>query len=737
MSANLNRAQVIDANFSHYLHTGQLPAVRPLVKKDPPNLSQTDLLDLFDSQLISRHLDLQSRILKDSNQSYYTIGSSGHEGNAAIAKAFRHTDMAFLHYRSCAFIIQRAKHINQPNSIEEQLLAFVASSDDPIAAGRHKVFGSVPLYVPPQTSTIASHLPKAVGAALSITRAKELNIEATLPNDSVILVSFGDASLNHSSTQGALNAAQWIVHNGYPLPLVFICEDNGLGISVPTPEHWVETTMAKRAGIHYIAADGLHVGDMLQAAQEAEYIARQQHKPVFLHMRTVRLLGHAGSDIESAYRNQAAIEAAEHNDPLLHSARLILEAGYLSTEAIIARYEQVREQVAEVASTVMKRPKLASAKAVMASIVPKPNTRFTNKTVTESTRQQVFAESYEQLTKPRNMCQLINYALTDIMLQYENTLVFGEDVGKKGGVYRVTADLQQRFGQRRVFDTLLDEQTILGTAIGMAHNGFLPIPEIQFLAYLHNAEDQLRGEASTLSFFSSGQYANPMVVRIASLAYQKGFGGHFHNDNSIAVLRDLPGVIIACPSNGADAASMLRRCVRIAAQENRIVVFLEPIALYMTKDLHSPGDNLWLSQYPSLDADIDLGELGIYGDSEQIVILTYGNGYYLSRQAEKIIHDRHGLNVKIIDLRWLAPLNTEAILKEVSGIEHILIVDEGRRTGSISEALITLLVEGGIKPTSMQRIVGEDSFIPLGEAWRYVLPSCDDIVASIEAVLVL
>src|SRR5690554_8156243 len=137
----------------------------------------------------------------------------------------------------------------------------------------------------------------------------------------------------------------------------------------------------------------------------------------------------------------------------------------------------------------------------------------------------------------------------------------GEDIGRKGGVYGVTRGLQKRFGVHRVVDTLLDEQSILGLGIGLGQNGLLPIVEIQFLAYLHNAEDQLRGEAATLSFFSSGQYQNPMVIRIASLAYQKGFGGHFHNDNSIAVLRDLPGVIVACPSNGPDAANMLRTCL--------------------------------------------------------------------------------------------------------------------------------------------------------------------------------
>ena len=143
----------------------------------------------------------------------------------------------------------------------------------------------------------------------------------------------------------------------------------------------------------------------------------------------------------------------------------------------------------------------------------------------------------------------------------------------------------------------------------MAHNNILPIPEIQFLAYLHNAEDQVRGEAATLSFFSNGQYTNPMVIRIAGLAYQKGFGGHFHNDNSFNVLRDIPGVIVACPSNGADAVAMLNESVRLAREEQRIVVFLEPIALYMTKDLHEDKDTEWSFIYNKIKP-FHLGKLG-------------------------------------------------------------------------------------------------------------------------------
>ena len=148
-----------------------------------------------------------------------------------------------------------------------------------------------------------------------------------------------------------------------------------------------------------------------------------------------------------------------------------------------------------------------------------------------------------------------------------------------------------------MFDTLLDEQAILGLALGAGQLGLLPVPEIQYLAYLHNALDQIRGEASTLQFFSRGQFQNPMVVRVAGYAYQKGFGGHFHNDDSTAALRDIPGLCIASPSRGDDAAAMLRTCVAAARSEGSVCLFLEPIALYRTADLHAPGDGLYAFPY--------------------------------------------------------------------------------------------------------------------------------------------
>lgn len=729
----LDRASVVDEQFLNRIRNKDFPTPRSTMSPETAELDKKTAIELFDSQIKSRLLDLIARQLKEKGLSFYTIGSSGHEGNAVVGNVFRTTDMAFLHYRSGAFYIERAKQLPGSDGVKDILFSLVAAACDPIAGGRHKVFGSVPLMIPPQTSTIASHLPKALGAALSITRAKELGIESKLASDSVILCSFGDASTNHASTQTTLNACSWISQQHYPLPIVFICEDNGIGISVPTPTDWIEKSIRIRPGIHYLSCDGLNIADIYAKAQEAEYLARVKKQPVFLHLRCVRLLGHAGSDIESQYNTQSEIEAREANDPLLHTAGILYREKWMSVQAMIDLYQDNRALIEAKAVEAIREPRMETAEQVMASIVPliqeKPACPFPS----EKQRKEVFAGAFSQLTQKRNLCQHINFALTDLMMQYPNMVVFGEDVGKKGGVYRVTADLQARFGQRRVFDTLLDETTILGTAIGMAHNGFIPVPEIQFLAYLHNAEDQLRGEASTLSFFSSGQYQNPMVIRIASLAYQKGFGGHFHNDNSIAVLRDLPGVIVACPSNGPDAAKMLRSCIRMAYEQGRVVVFLEPIALYMTKDLHSPGDNEWLFDYPMPEERIELGEVGVYGEGE-IVILTYANGYYLSRQAAKVLEEKHQIKVKIVDLRWLNPLPKEAILNEVAKAKKVLIVDEGRQSGSVSEGLFTLLMEEASSRLKIKRITGKDCFIPLGTAWQYLLPSQESIVDAVIAL---
>lgn len=720
----MDRAAIVEANFRRRVAQGDLPRLTP-----SPDLAPHEAVGLFRAQVLSRALDLESRAMQAAGEGFYTIGSSGHEGMAAVAHALRPTDPAFLHYRDGAFQIARAAQLPGQSVLWDMLLSFACSSDDPISGGRHKVLGSKALNIPPQTSTIASHLPKAIGTAYGIAAAKRHAPEhERYPRDAIAMCSFGDASANHSTAQGAFNAAAWTSFQSVPLPLLFVCEDNGIGISTKTPKNWIASSFAARPGLKYFACNGCDLYETAAvAAQAADYV-RTKRKPAFLHVSTVRLYGHAGADVATAYLPKAEVEAQEAGDPLILSAALLNAAGALSPNDALKIYDDTRARVSRVAREVITRPRLKTAKDVMASLVPPPRACAPTNGPSPEARAKMLGADLRAQSDPQPMSRLINWALHDLMLEHPEIVLMGEDVGRKGGVYGVTQKLEKRFGPDRVIDTLLDEQSILGLGIGMAHNGFLPMPEIQFLAYLHNAEDQLRGEAATLPFFSRGQFTNPMVVRIAGLGYQKGFGGHFHNDNSVAVLRDIPGLILACPSNGADAVMMLRECVRLAREEQRLVVFLEPIALYPMRDLHAAGDGGWMRPYPAPGSRLAFGEIGQSGTGTDLAIVSFGNGTYLSHQAQAALK----ADTRVIDLRWLNPLPINALIEAVRPCKRVLVVDETRKTGGASEALMTALAEAGI-PAS--RLAAEDSFIATGPAYGATMPSQDSIIAAAQELL--
>ena len=724
-----NRAEIIDHNFLQFFKSYPQSKILEKISLSDLGLSKSNIISIFESQVFSRHMDIKAREFKERGECFYTIGSSGHESNAVFGHIFPFTDIAFLHYRSGPFFIERSKQIAGSTPLYDMALSFMASSDDPISGGRHKVLGSKLLNIPPQTSTIASHIPKAVGTAFGIDRAKDLKIkERELKSNSIVLCSFGDASANHASALTGINTSRWIKSIGGNVPIVFICEDNGLGISVPTPKGWIESTFSNQEHLKYLSCDGLNIFDTIRVSKQAESYCRSNRAPVFLHMNTVRLMGHAGSDIELSYLDENQIENTEKKDPLLLAALSLINNRLLSIDEVVNLYEHARKRINFIFGQAITRPRLSKASDVMRSIVPRKIRENNPKHTANKEREKLFGREYKRLNRPMHMAKLINYALSDIMLQYDNVLIFGEDVAKKGGVYHITADLYDKFSIRRVFNSPLDETSIIGFASGLAHNGFLPIPEIQFLAYFHNAEDQLRGEAATLSFFSQNQYTNPMVIRIAGLAYQKGFGGHFHNDNSLSVFRDIPGTIVACPSNGVDAVKMLRTAVKHAYKNGRIVVFIEPIALYMVKDLYEPKDNKWCFKYPDVEEVHEIGQYVTYGDGNALTIISYGNGLYLSLKAQPEIEKKLKKKIKIIDLCWLSDINVDQLLIEISPSGKVLIVEECRRSGSYGEGLMSSLHSKSKNNILVKLHAAKDSFIPLGDAATSTLPSQQSIV---------
>ncbi|WP_396888752.1 transketolase C-terminal domain-containing protein [Micromonospora reichwaldensis] len=856
MLSDVTTPQDLDDRFRETLAALATPSqrrdpARPVT--DDTTLTGARALDLFDAQAISRQLDLAGRWLRSFGEGYYTIGSAGHEGNAAVAAALRATDPALLHYRSGAFYCVRAAQAagwtpaerpeadrdgtdqpeaDQPSgersdaersdaervgtdrpaaadgpveaapgdpdgpgdgsapdasdaeeptggagsavdrplrpgyaeAARDVLRGMVASSGEPLAGGRHKVFGRADLAVVPTTSTIASHLPRAVGMGLAVERLRRLETSGrrdgvppsggggathtSWPPDAIVVCSFGDASVNHASATAAFNTAGWYDHTGLRIPVLFVCEDNGLGISVRSPKGWVETTLRSKPGVRYFSADG---GDLLrayEAAAEAAAWVRRHRRPAVLHLSTVRLMGHAGADAETEYRSPGEITADLARDPLTATARLLVGAGLATGEELLARYDEIGWQVRRIAEEVLDEPKLTAPADVVAPLAPRRPARLARAVADAAARAggpgagaraEAFGGKPPELTGPLTLAQSINAALADGMLDHPQMAVFGEDVGAKGGVYGVTKGLRDRFGVARVFDTLLDETSILGLGLGAGLAGMLPVPEIQYLAYLHNAEDQLRGEAATMQFFSQGAFRNPMVVRVAGLAYQEGFGGHFHNDNSVAVLRDVPGLVIAVPARPDDAAPMLRTCLASAAVDGSVCVFLEPIALYHTRDLYADGDGEWLSHYAEPGAwtggHVPIGRARVYGvgSAEDVTIITFGNGVPMSLRAAATLADE-GIGTRVVDLRWLSPLPVADVIREAAATGRVLVVDETRRSGGVGEGVIAALVDAGYVGAA-RRVAGVDSFVPLGPAARHVLVSEEAITQGARTLL--
>ena len=740
MATPITRVEIVQNSLHQYLASAEAPAVK-LAPGDPvragSSLTVERALEIFEDQITSRLLDVAARELKRRNQGFYTISSAGHENNAIVGALLRLDDPCFLHYRSGALMAARSRKLPGVDCVFDTLLSFCASSDDPISEGRHKVWGSHPLWVPPQTSTIASHLPKAAGMAFALRQARKMGRAQDLSDDSIVYCSFGDASANHATALAGINAARYTVRRGGAAPILFACEDNGIGISVETPRNWIHDCFRDQSHLQYFEANGT-LDEIWDVTETAIDHCRRSRAPVFLHLHVTRLWGHAGTDVETTYRTVEEIAAQEAKDPLLANARRLIETGAATPGELRTMLAKVQSRIDSLLDEAARRPRLSTAAEVVA-----PLARYDEQAIRASAgiaaspeaRAKLFDHALpEHATAPtkRTMAAHINAALADEMLRFPEIIAFGEDVGKKGGVYYVTQSLQKKFGPLRCFDTLLDETTILGVAQGAAMAGLLPIPEIQYLAYLHNALDQIRGEACSLSFFSSGQFKNPMVVRIAGLAYQKGFGGHFHNDNSIGALRDIPGLMLAVPARGDDAARMLRGAVAAARACGRVVAYLEPIALYHEKDLHEDGDNGWLFDYPAPGEMLLPGEIGVYHpDAKEVLIASYANGLRLSLRAARTLKETFSIHARVIDLRWLNPLPVEAVKQHAVQCGRVIVADECRATGGgIADALIAALAESGFRGP-MRSVRAADTYVPLGAAANLVLISEQQIVEAV------
>ncbi|BBH66736.1 MFS transporter [Actinoplanes sp. OR16] len=697
--------------------------------------------ELFDAQLTARHLDLAARWLRSFNEGFATTGSAGHEGDAAVAAAVRGDDPALLHQRSAAFYCVRAADRagaagGDPSRLLEEaardvLRGVVASVRDPGAGGRDKILGNPDLHLLPAISTPGGHLPRAAGLARALSRAGS----APWPEDAIVVASFGDAAASSPAAAAAFEMAGRAGAEGRPAPLLLICADNSADAT--GEENWVATLLRGRPGVRYAFADGYDLAAVHAAAVEAAEFVRAERRPAVLRLSAVHLLGQAGEPETGPDLSR---------DPLVGTARLLVEAGLLGPDDVITRYDEVGWQVRKAAEEVLGEPKLASVGEVVAPLAPRRPLRVSH-AVTEiadraagpgaTARAEAFGGRLPEQAGPMTLAQAISATLTDALVADPSVIVLGPGV-VAGGPHGVTTGLREQGGDR-VLDTPPDATAVLGLALGAGTAGLIPVPEITGLAALHTAAEQLRVEAAGMSLLSSGSYRNPMVLRVPGLAQPLGLGGHLANDNSLAALRDVPGIVVAVPSRASDAAPMLRSCLAAAAVDGTVSVFLEPVALYQTRDLYQQGDSEWLSPYQEPSAwsgeHVPIGRARIYGlgTAQDLTIVTYGNGVRMSlRVAAQLAADGYGS--RVVDLRWLNPLPLADLVREASATGRVLIVDETRRSGGVGEGVLAALVDGAFVG-SVRRVAAADAPVPLGPAAQQVLVGEDAITQGAHTLL--
>jgi 2-oxoisovalerate dehydrogenase E1 component len=698
---------------------------------------RTDLLELFEAQAGSRWLDVANRRMRTAGRAQVMPVSAGHEGNAAVALALRSNDPALTHYRSGAFYLARTELAGLEDGILGVAAGLAGRLDQPAGGGRRPGLAHPDVAMLPPSPTVAGHLPRALGLAWTLGRQRRAPGEIRLnwPNDAVAVASFGDGAANHSTAVGTVNAACWAASQGVPVPLLLVCEDNGLGNSMPTPTGWIRSMFGAREGLRYLYADT--AGDplaLLETARQAAEITRAHRRPVLLHLACVRIGGRHGVGPEAGYRRPDRMLADLARDPLVATMDALVRHGVLTGEGVAMRLLEIRDRVASAVEESLRRPRLRSSAEVAAPLSPRRPAAVAMLAARQppaGARSSAFGGRLPETEGPLTLAESINRTLLDAAVLSPRLLMVGRDIGRRGGVHGVTAGLHRALGPARVTDTLLDDQTVLGLALGAGVCGLLPVAEIPDLTDLHPAESQLRHEAAALSFRSGGAYRNPLVVRVPGLGYHEG-DGIAGPDNALGVLRDIPGLVIACPAHPSEAPGLLRTCLAAAEADGTVSVFLEPIALYHQRDMLQPEDGAWLSAYPapalwgSFQAPI--GRASVWGDGGDLTIATYGNGLRLSMRVAAEL-EQEGINARVLDLRWLAPLPMEDVVREGTATGRLLIVDECRRSGGIAEGLVTGLLEAGFDG-KLARVTGKDTYLPTGPSAPAVQVSEKHIAAT-------
>ncbi len=690
-------------------------------------LAPATLISAYRTMYTSRRIDDKELLLKRQNRTFFQINGVGHEAVLAAAGLLLRPayDWFFAYYRDRALVLTLGI------TPYDQLLAAVAAEDDPNSGARQMPshWSNPGLHIFSRSSATGTQFLQAIGAAEAGYRysmIKEIEDRAAhFKHDEVVYVSAGDGTTSEGEFWESLNTAC-----NLKLPVLYLIEDNGYAISVPvevqTAGGSISRLVSSFPGLYVEECDGTDFLASYETLSRAVEYARERRGPALVHAHVIRPYSHSQSDDETLYRPEEERVNEAARDPIKRLGDLLIREGVLTEEDLQKLKDEADAEVNDAAERALSRPQPPKESAMLYVYSPD----------VDPTSPEFDTEDQAHLNgREGTMVDLINRCLHEEMERNPRIVVLGEDVADasraeylsrvkgKGGVFKVTANLQRRFGGDRVYNTPLAEANVIGRSIGMAARGLKPIAEIQFFDYIWPAFMQLRDEAPLLRWRSNNSWKCPMVVRVPVGGYLKG-GAIYHSQSGVSTFTSIPGWRVVMPSTALDANGLLRAAIRC----DDPVLFLEHKHLYRQTYNKSP--------YPGPDFMIPFGKAKVVREGTDLTIITYGalvqRSLVAAKQAAK-----EDVSVEVIDLRSLNPYDWRAIERSVRKTNRALVVYEDCVSWGYGAEIAARIADELFDQLDapVKRVAALDCFVAYApDVEDAILPQTDDVLEAIQDI---
>jgi 2-oxoisovalerate dehydrogenase E1 component len=596
-------------------------------------LSDADVVEMYRDMVLARKLDERLWALNRQGRVPFVVSVSGHEATqvGAAAAIDPTKDWSLPYYRDTAYALSIGM------SPEDLFSGVFSKAADPSSGGRQMPshWSEPKLKIFTQSSVIGVQYPHACGIAYELKRQG---------SDAVVFVDGGEGSTSEGDWHEGMNFAG--IHN---LPIVFLIQNNLYSISVPVASA-VAGQVADRAvgyGMPGIVVDGNNVLEVYGAMSAAVDRARAGEGPSLIEAKTYRYYAHTSDDDDKLYRSREEVELWRRKDPIPSFRQYLVEHRILSDKLETEIDDEVTERLAEAVKATESAPDPTDPLSHVYALPIDPVDAVTS------------IEPEPEGTN-RNMITAINTVMHELMAEHDDMVVFGEDVADpKGGVFKATKGLTEAFGEDRTFNTPLAEALVIGLSVGLAAAGAKPCAEIQFADFIHPGFDQIVSELARVHYRSNGRWSMPVTIRVP---YGGGIHGSMYHSQSIeAFYAHVPGLKVVVPSTPADAVGLLRS----AMEDPDPVMVLEPKKLY----------RLSTGVVPDGQHRVPIGKAALRRDGSDLTIIAYGTmSHFAVEAADQLAGE--GIDVSVLDLRSLRPLDWPSIEAAIQRTSKALIVHE-------------------------------------------------------------